>query len=273
MTGVPLFDVVELVLRPGAPWTTGQRAVAICVASHMDKQGEAWPSELKIQERTGLSRTAVRLAIRRLCSGPDAVFERTTGTGRVSTRYRLIQRAATCPPEGRETPLWNEHENLESVPVGDTENPRGGYHVYTEQSIEQPIEQPKAVVPLASQATQPFDAFGADPSAWFSPKPDGRQKRRAKTPAPGVVQRMPSWSRDACDDWIAGTGGTAPGGRIGKALHPLVTKLGWPAVRPAWTEFCSGGESKYGPEHFANHYGEFAGRSLAYVVTDEGLPF
>lgn len=63
------------------------------------------------------------------------------------------------------------------------------------------------------------------------------------------------WAREACDDWIGRHGGTAPGGRIGQALKPLVKKHGWPAVRPAWHNYLAQTEPEYvSPQRFAATY-------------------
>lgn len=44
------------------------------------------------------------------------------------------------------------------------------------------------------------------------------------------------WSREACELWQRFLG-VPPGGRIGKALKPLVGAHGWSAVRPLWRDY------------------------------------
>ncbi len=113
-------------------------------------------------------------------------------------------------------------------------------------------------------------------------KPDETRKKPAKSlpspspspsPSPitttdnGVVapkRDAPSWSREACDDWIERFGGTAPGARIGKALKPLVKKHGWAEVRPAWRSYLAQAEAEFASaERFASTYGEWAGTAAA----------
>lgn len=81
---------------------------------------------------------------------------------------------------------------------------------------------------------------------------EGEEKRIAAAP--------PSWSREACDVWIARYGGTAPGGRIGKALKPLVDRYGWPAVRVAWLSYLTQSDAEFAsPQRFAATYGRWSG--------------
>jgi hypothetical protein len=78
-----------------------------------------------------------------------------------------------------------------------------------------------------------------------------------------ALVKAPSWTAEACEDWTEGTGGTAPGGRIGKALKPFVERLArdkgltfeatWLAVRPWWKKFCASEDVKFGPQAFAEN--------------------
>lgn len=64
-----------------------------------------------------------------------------------------------------------------------------------------------------------------------------------------------SWSARACDIWISGFEGSAPGGRIGKALKPIVDRDGWEAVEPIWIIYCSERDTRFaGPEEFATKW-------------------
>lgn len=60
--------------------------------------------------------------------------------------------------------------------------------------------------------------------------------------------RVVPWSAQACEDWSAAFGGTAPGGRIGKALKPLVDRDGWETVRRAWRAYLLEARSE-GPKY------------------------
>jgi hypothetical protein len=71
-----------------------------------------------------------------------------------------------------------------------------------------------------------------------------------------------SWSREACDDWIARFGGTAPGGQIGKALIPIVKRHGWDFVRKAWIRYLAQSEAQYAsPSRFSATFGRWSGLS------------
>jgi hypothetical protein len=81
-----------------------------------------------------------------------------------------------------------------------------------------------------------------------------KQKRISVATAPA------SWSREACDDHAERYGGVPPGGQIGKALKPLVTKHGWPIVRPAWRRYLAETEAQYSsPSRFAATFGQWTG--------------
>ena len=64
-----------------------------------------------------------------------------------------------------------------------------------------------------------------------------------------------SWSSEACDDWQARFGGTAPGGKIGRELKPLVTKHGWEVVRPVWQRYLAEKDAEFAtPADFAQKF-------------------
>ena len=100
---------------------------------------------------------------------------------------------------------------------------------------------------------------------------DRRQKTETATErisAPVVAVPKPApWSREACDDWQRRFEGTAPGGRIGKALKPLVEKHGWAEVRSAWRSYLEATEPEFAsPSRFANTYGSWNGTSAPAVA-------
>lgn len=81
-----------------------------------------------------------------------------------------------------------------------------------------------------------------------------------QAPASPLVAQVVAWSREACDDWIARFGGTAPGGQIGKAMKPLVDRHGWAAVRAAWQSYLGQTEAEYAsPTRFASTFGRWSG--------------
>ena len=71
---------------------------------------------------------------------------------------------------------------------------------------------------------------------------------------------VPSWNREACSLWCGAFGGTAPGGRIGKALKPLVAAHGWSDVERAWRSYLDQSDAEYAsPQRFAATYGRWSG--------------
>ncbi len=66
-----------------------------------------------------------------------------------------------------------------------------------------------------------------------------------------------TWVAQACDAWSAVLG-QPHGGRIGKALKPLVEKHTWDKVRPIWADCCaeaaSSGPEFFTPEKFASKF-------------------
>lgn len=84
----PLFEIEAIVCRKGAPYTGPDRMVALAIAFHFGRNTEAWPSQKRIQEWTGLGQTVVWQAIRRLSEGPNAIFEREAGGPCAGTRFQ-----------------------------------------------------------------------------------------------------------------------------------------------------------------------------------------
>lgn len=103
-----------------------------------------------------------------------------------------------------------------------------------------------------------------------------RSKAKGTTTATAARKETAApWTREACDDWIARFQGTAPGGRIGKALKPLVTKHGWSEVREAWRNYLQQTEPEYASaEKFASTFGCYVGpapRAAKATPTDRVL--
>jgi hypothetical protein len=94
--------------------------------------------------------------------------------------------------------------------------------------------------------------------------PPSKPSKAVKTEVVADVVPETPWSTEACDDWNTRFGGTAPGGRIGDALKPLVVRYSWAAVRPAWRRYLQEQDSKYvNPADFASKFGSWAGRKSA----------
>ena len=74
----PFIAVKDLMLSSAVAgrYTPAERLVALAIANRMSPQGRAWMSRDDIAERTDLSVTTVRRAIKRLCEGEIAIFRR-----------------------------------------------------------------------------------------------------------------------------------------------------------------------------------------------------
>ena len=96
------------------------------------------------------------------------------------------------------------------------------------------------------------------PSPSPSPSPSKTQRPRKRSSGTAVAVLGHNWSKDACDDWIERFGGTAPGGRIGKALKPLIAKYGWELIRPVWQKYLREEKPEFAnPQDFASKLGRW----------------
>ena len=69
-----------------------------------------------------------------------------------------------------------------------------------------------------------------------------------------------NWVGEACDLWKQRFEGVAPGGRLGRALKPMVDKHGWPAVKAAWAAYLTEYDPDFAtPENFVSKYGLWSG--------------
>jgi len=84
-------------------------------------------------------------------------------------------------------------------------------------------------------------------------------------PLPAVAGESPAdaeptfknWPADYGSAWEQARRGTAPFGRIGRALGRLIDRDGPAAHYPAWLRFVASDKAAYGPEYFANNLIEF----------------
>lgn len=108
----------------------------------------------------------------------------------------------------------------------------------------------------ASPAARRVEASPSKPSKVTTTATNGA----GKVVQAEVLSSERAWSREACQDWIDRFDGTAPGGQIGKALKPLVSKHGWDEVRRAWQSYLSQIEAEYAsPSKFAATFGRWSG--------------
>lgn len=172
-----------------------------------------------------------------------------------ATTYRTTT-ADRCPvvTGAPQSPVTDRH------PTGATQAPEPVPHRHTEGT---PVKVLPEGTPSGSPAARPSRAAskGSKPKATTTATAAGKVVA-VDLLLPGDTS---AWSREACDDWHEATGGTAPGGRIGRALKPLVTAHGWDVVRPVWRRFLASKDAKFGAEYFASRFGLIAhgGDSLA----------
>ena len=62
----------DWILRPDCPLSPNQRLVALALASHLNRKGEAWPGVARLRSLTALGKTAVIESLAALCYGPGA---------------------------------------------------------------------------------------------------------------------------------------------------------------------------------------------------------
>jgi uncharacterized protein YdaU (DUF1376 family) len=75
-----------------------------------------------------------------------------------------------------------------------------------------------------------------------------------------LTPKRASWVAPYAAAWIERFGGTAPAGRIGKAVKPLVKQYGDVPVQEAWKAYLEAVEPDYAaPETFASKYGVWSG--------------
>jgi len=122
--------------------------------------------------------------------------------------------------------------------------------------------EPPADAPADAPAEDPADAPAEPPADAPAEDPAGHHPSVLRSPfsvlrspasVNGLAASPPSWSREACDDWNERFGdGTAPGGRIGKALKPLIERYTWETIRPAWKRYLSEKDAEFAtPQDFA----------------------
>jgi hypothetical protein len=106
----------------------------------------------------------------------------------------------------------------------------------------------------------PSPAIPADPPAVLGDHPERREGKGTEGKGREMSGASPRvnepWTAAAGDAWIARFGGTAPFGRIGKALKPLVDKHGWDReVKGAWGRYLADENPTYAsPEGFSQKF-------------------
>lgn len=114
----------------------------------------------------------------------------------------------------------------------------------------------RSVTPTETETKTETEESTDKPSVAAAPetKPEVTSKRKVPD----------SWSGRACDMWQQRFDGTAPGGRIGKALKPLVVKHGEDQVMEAWARYLLTKDAEFAtPQDFAAKYRQYSGDGVS----------
>lgn len=228
--------VRDAVLRDaGATWSPAERLVALAVADSLaGPAGEAEIGQRLLAQRCALTRRTVQRVLARL-TGPDGVFDVVPGGAepggrRIRSRYRVRARTGvTTTPVPASSGRPSDGRNHDT---GDTSTPVTGVTSTPRRTLRSSSDAPRRVAARRVQRRN-----------------EGRDSGG-------------SWSREACEAWLARwPGSTAPGGRIGSALGPLVNRHGWPEVRVAWVAYLADAEARFAsPQRFAATFADWRPR-------------
>ena len=248
-------------LRTGRHGLAGRDALALLlVADRAGKlDGECTAALPTLAATAGLSRSSVQRAVAALVAA--GWLTREVRGREQPDRLRIGPALMKCLSETSQPemsqPEMSQPERKRSQPDRGSSQPETASGVNLRQEalrISAPSSSP-ASAPSSSGAVAPGEG---GPIVAESSADNGHGNGAAKEPP--IVAEVVSWSREACDDWIARFGGTAPGGRIGAALAPLVKAHGWPSVREAWRSYLAQTDAQYAsPQRFAATFGRWAG--------------
>jgi hypothetical protein len=205
--------VKDVITREGSAYTSSERLVALAIADHLNAEGVAWPSFARLTQWTGLKDSAIKVAVRSLCCGPLAIFERQMTTGRGSCTYRLREdvgegsRQATpsfndpvvyrrgggrqTPPTGSlnaaGTPNRTPHGTPEHTPPTPRSAARGA-------ALERAVGTGKLLVVLQELETYQIHLGGSAEKGWRKWAREGLRSQGLKRGAQLVRERI---ERDA----------------------------------------------------------------------------
>lgn len=148
---------------------------------------------------------------------------------------------------------------------------------YDTLMILRDLHRPTSDKPLLDSALAELASVGAitlagtDASAAFlnmlahrvtesqSPTRDTEKSKTTPSAAPSANQPA-NWVAPFCEAWQQRFGGTAPGGRIGKAFKPLREKYPDDEIMRRWQLYLTQPAGKWvNPEDFAQKFGEYDG--------------
>ena len=251
------FFPIDRGIFTSSVWLSGspeERLLWFWLLGNKDDDGVVRHRELAIADGAKLPRAAVEAALAKFAEpDPDSRtrdndgrrIERTEdGFVRVLNHERYYSRDYSTPRWRR----WKARQRANALAslenVGSTKD--------TDKDKDKDTERIAAAAPRAVAPSRL-----KRPSRTTTTATVAEKAAAVEVLAPGA---SPSWSREACDDWIGRFGGTAPGGRIGKALAPLVKAHGWPAVREAWRSYLAQAEAEFASaQRFAQTFGRWNG--------------
>lgn len=234
--------------------------VLLALADFADENDIAWPSKARIAERCRIS---PRTVIRRIKTLEAQGELEPAGTrGRARTRAWKITPGAQPGAPAKEPPTRGSSRR-DPAPGGDNLTPLAGPGGDTAMT-------PRGVTQLRHP--------GGDTAV--SPDPSVNQQQEPLLPSGGgaagaAENGTGSWSKRACDIWIAVFAGTAPGGRIGTALKPLVAQHGADDVLSTFERWLrkmnTQGRAAFAtPEAFAQKYGTWKSGATTNGGTTHG---
>lgn len=237
----PLFTVRDLVTGEGSPFSSVERLVALCLADHANKDGQAWPSRRTIEAWTGLGHSAVFDALQALCVGEHAIFDLEAGGARPGGRYRanVYTLKADAELSARRQPTATRQAAA--------------------QRTELSARRTRAVRQAASKGPRRDQEGSTSPAS--SAHGHGTSPLHGDQTSPLVTPaNSPSrWVAEAAADFCGRFGGVANHGKVGRALKPLVSAHGWPEVRARWRRYLAATEARFvSPARFAETFGGWA---------------
>ena len=190
-------------------------------------------------------------------------------------QYTLMLCAQWCAERGAErTAVRDADGALRAILRGDDLDPEvrakfasveiaGRRYLRNERMSKEIAHSEKERADRARGAERIAERDAERPLSGTKPEPDTRLQKTEKRIS---RVRATSWTAEACSDWQERFNGTAPGGRIGRALKPLLSKHPWEEVREAWRSYLAQTEAEFASaERFAQTFGKWNGSSRPAV--------
>lgn len=229
------FGWQRAVISAVGPPKSATRHLLLTLALHMNADGSScYPSLNLLAAETQLDRATVK---RHLAIAENAGWIR---------RQRKQRSDGTWGATVYE-PMFPEGIGAQCAHIGAgsaRDRRRGRPGIGAEDARDRRRVRPESISETTNETTKGAPA----PSAPGAPR--GKWSRSRGT------ESAPSWSARACELWTARFGGTAPGGRIGKALKPLIAQHGEAEVLAVWERYLATQPAEFAnPQDFGAKYG------------------